>query len=1119
MKLLDLSKALLGCLLIAGMAHAQGVGASGELKGSVTDPSGAALINATVTATDVAKGTKRTVVTDAAGRFEILGLSPAAYDLTVSEAGFQSEIAKTVTVNVGETAVQDFHLKLSQVNDAVEVTSEAPAVDTEKTSQADVISQRDIHDLPINRRDYLTFTLLAPGVADSTRVASDQDYRLRQSPQSGLSFYGSNGRGNSVTVDGGEANDDFGGVRLNVSQEAVLEFQINRSNYGAELGGASGATVNIVTKSGTNQITGSAFVFFRNSAFDAANPFSFGQAVTPGQVFSPTTTLTAPHVKDSLNRAQFGGSAGMPLQKNKTFLFSAFEGLVQDAQNAVPILTTTASLNPNSGQQAIFSGLIAQGSTPVPCFTGQGLISATQCATSLNEALTVNPFAAPIPGVLTAAQIARSQFLVNQLETNGGLFNFSTREYLASARLDHQFSDKNQVFVRYSFGHDLEESPDVQSLTGYSRGSNVHALDNTLAASFFHQFNEKSFNEARVQFAYDGFNVLPTVPGEVGLDIPGTANLGNELYIPSFSITRRYEFADNFSVIRGKHAFKFGVYELLRNSHIEADTFLPGRFSFGNLPGTLLSPCLGAPTACGLTNASSSISPIQSVALGLPQFYQQGFGNPVYALTRPLSAIYAQDTWSITPTLTLNAGLRYQIDDAAVVNTSYTNIAPRVSFAWDPFGDKKTVVRGGYGIFYAPVYQQIIDGVQTLGVQNGVRQIAQIFIPLTGAPGNSSLTSPLVFQTLFAQGQIAPCNAPVRANCITPADLTQFGVTITHTGAIPPLSVVFSGQPNYKNPAAQQAEIGVDRDLGAGISLSLSGIYVHTIGLPMVIDKNPLATAPYTNVPLANGKVASVHNFNTGANVLGSAPCAGAAILTCFANPLLLQDNVSSSKGSAVYEGGIAELRDHVSSYLSVFANYTFSKAINNNFDYNGDYGPQDNTNISAERALSTFDQRHKFVGYALIDAGKGGGHRLLANFQLSPIFRANSGHPFNLLAGQDIYGDHHPTRDRPIGVGRNTGLGPNFYSFDARLSRTIKVGARTQIQLLAEGFNLLNHTNFASVNSTVDPNLIVAKSAGGDGLVSPNVKGNRFLSPTTPLGFTSAFPSRQIQLGIHANF
>src|SRR5262249_19172708 len=219
----------------------------------------------------------------------------------------------------------DFHMKLSGVSEAVEVTTEPPVVDTERGHQANVITEQLIQDLPINRRDYLTFTLLAPAVSESTRLGGDQDFRVKQTPQSGLSFYGGNGRGNSVTVDGGEANDDSGGVRLTLSQEAVQEFQINRSNYGADLGGASGATINIVSKTGTNNFHGSLYSFFRNDAMDARNPFAVTQALAPGQTFNPAAPdVAGVQTKDSLTRAQYGFSLGGPLKKDKTFLFTSF---------------------------------------------------------------------------------------------------------------------------------------------------------------------------------------------------------------------------------------------------------------------------------------------------------------------------------------------------------------------------------------------------------------------------------------------------------------------------------------------------------------------------------------------------------------------------------------------------------------------------------------------------------------------------------------------------------------------------------------------------------------------------------------------------------------------------
>ncbi len=1113
MRLIHLLKVFLAGLLLTGMVYGQGIGASGDIRGTVTDPSGAVVTNATVTATDVAKGIKHTVATDNNGQYRVTGLQPAAYSLSVSKSGFQTELAKNVVVNVGQTSTVDFPMKVSQVSEQVEVTAELPVVETERGAQANVMTEQTIRDLPINRRDYLTFTLLAPAVSDSTRLSSDQDYRVKQTPQSGLSFYGSNGRGNSVTVDGGEVNDDAGGVRLNMGQDAVQEFQINRSNYGADLGGASGATINIVTKSGGNDVHGSLFGYFRNDAMDAANPFSISQALTPGQPFNPAAPdVQGTHVKDSLTREQFGGAIGFPLTKDKTFLYSSFEGLLGDAQNAVPLLTNTSIFRTAADQKAVFSQLAALGTANVPCIsTPLTILPANVCIGALTSGLTISP----VTG-LNAGQIARNNFINNQFETNGGLFPYNTRLYLFSTRFDHQFSDRNQVALRYSFGHDLEENPDVTSLTGFSRGSSVKAFDHTLLGSWFHQFSPTTLNEARVQWNYSNFDVNPNVLGQVGLDIPGFGNIGNQIFIPSFTIMRRYEFADNMSLVRGKHNIKFGGYELYRGNHSESHTFFPGRFVFGNLPGGLLSPCFVAstPTApvnpCGLTTPGAAINSIQSVSLGLPQFYQQGFGSPIYNYPRPFTAAFVQDQWQMAPNFTLNIGVRYEVDSQyGALATDKNNFAPRLSFAWDPFKDHKTVIRAGYGIFYSPIYGQIADVVQTLGLVNGNRQIAQTFVPLTATP----ISSAVIFQTLFAQGKVS-CTTPAAGNaaCITPADLTQFGINITHTGPVPPLSVLFSGQPNYQNPYSQQAEFGIEREIAKGWAISLSGIYVHTIGLPVAIDTNALPVN-FTTVPLAGGGNASFRNW-----AATNPQCAGPGIVNCFANPLLLQNDVYSSKGAALYEGAILEVKKRFSSHFSVMANYTLSKAFDTTTDFNSDFGPEDNTNLSGERALSNFDQRHKVIIATVVDTGNSGG-RIFSNFQFAPIFRYNSGHPFNLLAGADVNGDRHSTNDRPIGAARNTGLGPTYTDFDMRITRRFKMGERADLQLLAEGFNLANHTNFASVNNVVGPNFGLPTAIGGSGFTTFNVKGTSALSPSTPLGFTSAFPMRQMQLGIRIGF
>ena len=1115
---------VLMCTLISGMAVAQGTGSSGDITGTVTDPSGAIVANATVTVTDVAKGTKRTVITGDSGTYRFIGLMPATYSVSISKTGFQPEIVKTVVVAVGQTATVDFHLKVSKAAEFVEVTTEAPVIDTQASAQANVIDKETIQDLPINRRDYLTFSLLAPAVTDSTRLAADQDFRVKQTPQSGLSFYGSNGRGNSVTVDGGEANDDAGGVRLNMSQEAVQEFQINRSNYGADLGGASGASINIVSKSGSNNVHGSAFAFIRNDTFDEPNPFAITQALAPGQTFNPAAPdLAGTATQDALTRYQFGASIGMPIKKDKTFFFAAFEGLIADAQNAVPLLTNTNVFRPDishssdpqgkllaNNQQAILTGLAnLAGNPPVPCLTGQPALPAATCAAILTNILTINPATSPL-----------NKYIVNQFEANGGLFPFTTRAYYASGRFDHTFSDRNQAYLRYSFAHDREESPDVQSLIGFSAGSSFKpTYDHTAQLAWFHQFSARTINEARVQYSYSVLNVIPNAPGTVGINAPGKAFLNSNIFLPSKTIARRSEFADNISIVRGSHSFKFGGYGLLRGNHTESDTFLPGRFQFGSLPGGILSPCLQVPAACGLSARAATINSLQSVSLGLPQFYQQGFGGATYANTRPFAAAYGQDSWAVRPNFTFTFGIRYEVDSQyGSLKTDTNNIAPRLAFSWDPGSDHKTVVRGGYGMFYSPVYAQIPNVIQTLGLNNGFQPIAQVFVPLTGEPGNPALTSAAIFQTLFAQG-VVQCTTPTSPNvaCITPANLTQFGITVKHDGTAP-LSVFFSGLPNYQNPYSQQAEFGVERQVGKDFSVAVSGVYVHTIGMPVSIDKNALPTTPTSTVLLANGQPFTFKNWRSPAcGVLVNNPC--------FAKLLTLQDNVYSSLGSAIYEGGILEVKKRFSSHMSLMLNYTFSKAFSTTTDFNSDFGPVDNSNLKLERGLSDFDQRHKLVIAGVMDSPWKGGQgapfleRVFSGFQLAPVVRYNTGHPFNLLAGTDVNGDRHSTNDRPIGVAHNTGVGPNFTSFDMRLTRRFKFTEKASMQLLAEGFNIFNQINYASVNNVVDTNLLLPVTSGGLGFTTANLHGSNLTPANEPLGFTSAFPMRQLQLGAKFTF
>jgi hypothetical protein len=356
--------------------------------------------------------------------------------------------------------------------------------------------------------------------------------------------------------------------------------------------------------------------------------------------------------------------------------------------------------------------------------------------------------------------------------------------------------------------------------------------------------------------------------------------------------------------------------------------------------------------------------------------------------------------------------------------------------------------------------------------------------------------------------------------------------------------VLFSNPPNYRPPQSQQASLGIEREIAPGFSIGVSGIYSHTLYLPVAIDTNLLPTTPTSTVTLASGKPYSYKNWNLFAGsdpLLGgllapetpSLPCA-ANPFACFVNPLITQNNQYTSAASSLYEGFIIEVKKRFSDHFTMFGNYTFSKGFDTSTDFNTDYGPQDPTNLALDRGLSEFDERHKVVVAGVFNSPWE--QAILSGFQLSPIFTYHSGLPFNLLAGGEVNGDNHITNERPLGAPRDTGLGPDFVDFDMRLSWRHKLGEKASVTLTAEGFNIANRTNFASVNNEVNPLFGIQTTPGvcpisgrcATGNTSFNVHGLRsgtvlpdgeVVTPSTPLAFTSAFPKRQVQLGIRFSF
>ncbi|HVW83145.1 MAG TPA: hypothetical protein VHB50_00615, partial [Bryobacteraceae bacterium] len=406
-------------------------------------------------------------------------------------------------------------------------------------------------------------------------------------------------------------------------------------------------------------------------------------------------------------------------------------------------------------------------------------------------------------------------------------------------------------------------------------------------------------------------------------------------------------------------------------------------------------------------------------------------------------------------------------------------------FAWSP--DSKTVVRGGYGIYYATIDFQIDYSVYALGVTpSGFRPIAQVLTTIQ-TPGAQSAAN--IFSTLRAEGVIG---IPTPTRSITPADLTQFGIGISHTGPLPPLSVVFSASPDYRNPQTQQASLGIQREFSPGFHAAVNGIFVRGSHLTDAYDNNLLSSAPFDkSLGTQNYAPDATHPFGS------------------FVNPLIYQSNVYESESNSFYGGLLLEASKRIGRSVQFNVNYTWSHATDETTDYNSDFEPNNQFCRRCDRASSSFDERHKVVTYAILQS-PANGNALLRNWVFSPIYQFHSGQPFNLLVGgADINNDRHNTTDRPPYAGRNTGLGPSFWTIDTRVQRGFTLTEKLRLDLMFEAFNLFNKLNYESVNNTV-----------GAAFQGPfNVTGRDDRKPTDPLGFTAAFDPRRLQLGLRLTF
>jgi hypothetical protein len=855
-------------LLICGMAFGQGGAATGDLHVTVKDPQGQVVTTATVVVREAAKGLERVATSDGQGGYSAQLLPPGTYSVRVSAAGFGPIQNTGVAVTVGGLLELPVTLQVTGRTEVVDVSAQGELVETSRSSTTDTIGQRRIDNLPINGRNYINFTLT------DSQVVHDAAPNLGAAPTSGLNMSGQRARSNLVNVDGADATDNsVNGVRSTVSQEAVQEFQIITNNYAAEYGRAAGGVVNIITRSGSNQFHGDVYGYLRNRNFQAVNPFST--------------------VKDpAYTRVQAGAAFGGALKKDKTFYYFSYEitrrhvtgfsSIGQDNFGLQPFDTTQVglpfgTLQLTADQIGFLTNPSVLAAEANPLFaqevgTYAGLVGAS-------SGMAVNGYwptgmTGGFPGIagFPTSCAAPPCFVPGSYQTLASqIGNFPVFEgtSLYSLRLDHNVSNSNRLMLRANVspstvtGIEVSGQDQPFGQNAYSRTSEQTYRDIAGEVQDTWTIGTNKVNEFRFQYARRGLSYFynTKIPGgsDPAVNIPGFAYFGREPYSYIQRTETRYQFIDNFSLSVGRHNMKFGgdVNYLPLNATFTVN--YGGVYDFGSFSAASLGFANPDPTS--LPNFPD-LSPVQSYGAGLPGDFIQGLGSPSDKFKNIPIGVFWQDSWRVNPKVTLNFGIRYDVEIPPKfkqpqglalpayrllglqkgIQTDKNNIQPRIGLAWDPAGNGRTVVRASYGLFYDhPLLGLYFLGDASDGSSSGQLAFAGTGLCSTaGSPGN--LNGITIFQGLPINGASAanPCAAtlsPSTANAMGYLPNQQQFQSLNFPQSIflnqnylnpstfMPLGFQPFGYPqaaNFVYAYSQQANLSLERDLGHGYALSLA---------------------------------------------------------------------------------------------------------------------------------------------------------------------------------------------------------------------------------------------------------------------------------------------------------